>query len=141
MIINATSGASSRSSTEFNSACVVSDTVYLLTAAGLVVLDDVQPMDAMVTFAKQDFGTSRLKHCPYAYAGVSADGPLYLDVTVAAATYSFTIRDYDNELQQQRFDLGRGMRSSWYVFRLYNDGDHFELADITLMPVVSSRRI
>lgn len=141
MIINFDSGASSRSSTEFNSACRVGDTVYLMTAAGLVKLDDVQKMDATVTFAKQDFGTSRFKHCPYAYAGVSAEGPLYLDVSTSSATYTYTIRDFDAELQQQRFDLGRGMRSSWYVFRLYNDGDHFELADFTLMPVASSRRI
>ena len=141
MIINATSGASSRSSTEFNSACRVGDTAYLMTAAGLVVLDDAQPMDAEVTFAKQNFGSSHLKHCPYTYAGVSADGPLFLDVSVSSATYTYRIRDYDSELQQQRFDLGRGMRSSWYVFRLYNDGDHFELADFTPMPVVSSRRI
>jgi len=141
MIINLDTGATARSCDTFNGACVVDGTAYLITSAGLVALDEGTAITGEVTFATMDFGSSALKYVPYAYAGVAASGSLSLDVSVLDATYTYPIRRFDPLLQQQRFDLGRGLRSNWYKVRLYNEGEFFELADFSLTPAVSTRRI
>jgi len=142
-LINLNTAATSRGSVEFNSGCLAPDgNSYLLTSAGLVQIDDDAMIPASLTFGDQDFGTEALKLLPTCYAGISAEKRMGLDVTVEGSTYIYFIRDYDTKLQQQRFDLGRGLRANWYKLRLYNtEGGAFDLADFTLMPQASTRRI
>ena len=143
MITNLNNSDSSRSTLVFNSACTAHDgNTYAMTADGLVKIDDTALRSAEVTFGDQDFGTETFKWLPTCYAGISAATRMKLDVTVEGKTYSYPIRDYSTTLQQQRFDLGRGLRSNWYKLRLHcPDGGAFALADFTLMPQASKRRI
>lgn len=142
-IINLDNAATSRGATTFNSACTAHDgNTYLLTSAGLVQIDPTATADAEVTFGLQDFGKETFKLVPTAYMGISAAKRMAMDVIVEDMTYIYFIRDFGNTLQQQRFDFGRGLRANWYKFRLYNtEGCDFTLADFTLMPLASKRRI
>lgn len=143
MIINLNTGATSRSSAAFNSVARAADgNTYALTTTGLVRLDDAAPTDASITFGVQDFGTPALKLLPTAYLGISADNLVSMDVRANNDTYIYFIRDYAPALQQQRFDFGKGLKANWFGLKLSNtQGGDFTLADMTLMPQASNRRI
>lgn len=146
-VLNAETGASSRyDNYGFNSfgqldgryVGAKSDGLYLLEGdddAGL-------PIQAMVDFGKTDFGSSTLKSVPTAYLGAASNGKLVLKVIVEGAEHYYTARDSSTQLQQQRIDLGRGLRANYFAFQLHNHaGDDFELDSIEFVPLASSRRI
>lgn len=100
------------------------------------------PVQAMVSFGKQDFGTSALKRITTAYAGVSCEGRLFLKVLAEGEEYVYAARGAGEYLQQQRFDLGKGLRANWLEFELYNaSGEDFELASVDFAIVPTTRRI
>lgn len=104
--------------------------------------DDGTPIDAFVAFGKQNFGDTLLKHIPNVYAGVSSTGVLLLRVTTGTATYTYRARRNDETTRTQRFDLGRGLRGTYYEFELFNeDGADFELDSIEFAVVPTTRRI
>ena len=66
----------------------------------------------------------------------------FLKVLAEGQEYTYAQRGYDEQLQVQRFDTGKGLRVNWLEFELYNaDGDDFELASVEFAAVPLSRRI
>ena len=46
------------------------------------------------------------------------------------------------DMTQQRVDIGRGVRGTYWELEILNEnGDDFDLADLTLLPVVLDRRV
>lgn len=116
-----------------------SDGIYTLSSDGLV--------NATIGLGKQAFGSEELKLLPNVYAGFSSEAALdltvgYVDSRGEAQSYSFQTRGYGPELQIQRFDTAKGMRSNWFDLTVSNtDGADFTLASISFAPAVTTRRI
>ena len=146
-VLNAETGASSRyENYGYNSYCKHDGRYYGCRADGVYLLegdDDAGlPIQAMVDLGRTDFGTRALKSVPTAYIGVSSTGAMVLKVIVEGATYHYTARDSSPHAQQQRIDLGRGLRANYYTFQLFNsDGADFALDSIEFVPLASTRRI
>ncbi|WP_282460110.1 hypothetical protein, partial [Mycoplasmopsis arginini] len=124
----------------FESACfgAKADGVYLLagdTDAGA----DVR---ASISFGKLNFGNTLRKHVPNVYIGVASTGLMLLKVTVEGDEYIYEARRSDDEMRAQRFDLGKGLKASYYTFELFNKaGADFELDTIEFRALANSRRI
>jgi len=104
--------------------------------------DSGNAIQAMLSFGKQDFGTSAFKHISNAYIGVSSTGKLVLRVIAEGESYDYVARASDERLRTQRFDTGRGLRVNQLEFELYNqDGDNFELASVEFAVLPVKRRI
>lgn len=146
-VVNTQTRASSRyENYAFNSFALIDGRYYGCRSDGIYELDGDtdagQPVQAMVSFGKQDFGTSVLKRVTNLYVGTSSGGKLFVKVLAEGEEYLYQARDGSEELQVQRFDLGRGLRANYLEFELYNtDGDDFELASVEFVAVPLSRRI
>ena len=146
-VLNAESGGFTRyENYPYSSFAKVGDTYYGCKADGIYALDgDTDAgaaIRAMVSFGKQDFGTSALKRITNAYVGVSCEGRMFLKVIAEGEEYVYAARSADEELQVQRFDTGKGLRVNYLEFELYNaDGEYFELASVEFAVVPTSRRI
>lgn len=146
-VVNAETGATTRyENFDFNSYAKIGDTYFGCKADGVYRLDgDTDAGDliqAMVSFGKQNFGTSALKRITNAYVGVSGQGRMFLKVMAEGQEYTYAARSYDEHLQVQRIDTGKGLRVNWLEFELYNaDGEDFELASVEFAAVPLSRRI
>ena len=145
--VNAETGATTRyEGFDFNSYAKIGDSYFGCKADGIYQLDGDtdagEPIRAMVSFGKQDFGTSALKRITNAYVGVSGQGRLFLKIMAEGQEYTYAARSYDENIQVQRFDTGKGLRVNWLEFELYNaDGEDFELASVEFAVVPTSRRI
>lgn len=115
------------------------DGIYRLNGTGNVAWS--------VGLGKQNFGTETFKHLPAVYAGMASESPMeltvnYVDEHGEAQEYTYASRDYGAELQMQRFDTGKGIRSNWFDLSLSNsDGADFTLASISFAAAASTRRI
>lgn len=146
-VLNTETSASTRyEDFDFNSFAKIDGHYYGCRSDGIYELDGDtdagQPVQAMVSFGKQDFGTTALKRVSNIYIGTSSGGKLFVKVLVEGEEYLYQARDGAEELQVQRFDLGRGLRANYLEFELYNaDGDDFELASVEFAAVPLTRRI
>lgn len=146
-VVNAETGGSTRyENYSFNSFAKIKGEFFGCRSDGIYQLDgdddEGSPVQSMVSFGKQDFGTSALKRATNVYAGTSSGGKLFIKVLVEGDEYLYAARDSNGHLQQQRFDLGKGMRVNYFEFELYNaDGDDFELASVEFAVVPLTRRI
>lgn len=146
-VTNIGSGGSTRyEGFSFNSFAKLGQDYYGCRDDGVYLLegdtDAGEAIRAMVSFGKQDFGTSVRKRITNAYVGVSGEGKLFLKVLADGAEYVYAARNYDERLQMQRIDTGKGLCMSWLEFELYNaDGEDFELASVEFAVVPTSRRI
>lgn len=117
---------------------VANDGIYKLageTDAGL-------PVDALAAFVRSTLGVPNVKRVPSVYVGATSDGALILRTEVEGAVRYYKARSYSSDLRQHRVDIGRGSRGTHWQFELLNEnGDDFELADMTLLPTVMDRRI
>lgn len=141
-----TSGSTRYEGFEFNSFAKIGHDYYGCRADGVYLLggptDAGEAIRAMVSFGKQDFGTSARKRITNAYVGVSGEGRLFLKVLADGQEYVYAARSANDRLQQQRFDTGRGLCVSWLEFELYNsNGDDFELASVEFVIMPTSRRV
>lgn len=110
--------------------------VYLLEGSS----DSGQSIASGVNLGKQDFGTQALKHVAAVHAGVSAKGTLFLRVGDGRDSWTYRARRVDERMRTQRFDPGRGIRTSYFDFELVSEGE-FELDSVTFQVVASQRRI
>lgn len=146
-VVNAETGGSTRyENYAFNSFAFIDGAYYGCRADGIYRLDGDtdagDPIQAMVSFGKQDFGTSAMKSVTNAYVGLSSAGRMFLKVRVGDHDYTYAARGSSEHLQAQRFDIGRGLRGTYIEFELYNaDGDDFELASVEFVAIPLSRRI
>ena len=77
-----------------------------------------------------------------AYIGASAAGKLYLKIIAEGKESIYAARDASSELQQQRFDVGRGIKGNYFTFELFNkSGADFELDNVTFVAADFKRRI
>ena len=146
-VLNIESGGFTRyEGFDFNSYAKIGANYYGCRPDGIYQLDgdtdNGEPIRAMVSFGKQDFGTSALKRITNAYIGVSGQGRLFLKVMAEGQEYTYAARSYDEHIQVQRIDTGKGLRVNWLEFELYNaDGEDFELASVEFAVVPTNRRI
>lgn len=122
--------------------------VYLGTKAdGVYQLDgdtdEDQPVRAMLSLGKRDFGTPELKRISNAYLGLSkSSGRMFVKVISEGQAYIYATRRHDRELQIQRADIGKGLRANYFTLEIYNEeGSDFELSSIEFLPVAVKRRI
>lgn len=125
---------------------VIAGQAYGVREDGLFVLDgdtdDGAPIRASVSFGKQDFNTKTLKNMSRAYVGASTTGKMYLKIIAEGKEYIYAARDGSSELQQQRFDVGRGIKGNYFTFELFNkSGGAFELDNVTFVAADFKRRI
>lgn len=145
--VNTDTGGSTRyEHYAFNSFAVIDGVAYGARNDGLYRLDgnddDGLPIQAMVSFGRQSFGTTALKRVTNAYLGVASTGRLFLKVLADGADYTYATRGASEHLMTQRVDVGRGLRASLVEFELYNaDGDDFELASVEFVAAALNRRI
>ena len=120
---------------------------YGTKADGIYQLDGTGKVLWSIGLGKQNFGAEQLKRMPAVYAGMASECPMELTVDYAddrgdRQAYVFETRDYGTELQIQRFDTGKGMRSNWFNLTLSNiDGSDFTLASVSFAATASTRRI
>ena len=131
---------------DFSGFAVIDGVYYGCRDDGIYALDGEDdagaPIQAMVSFGKQDFGTSALKRISNAYVGVSSTGKLVLRVIADGEHYDYVARGSSEHLQTQRFDTGRGLRVNQLEFELYNQGgDDFELSSVEFAVLTTERRI
>jgi hypothetical protein len=95
-----------------------------------------------MSFGKRDFSTSLFKRVSECYLGVSSAGKMFLKVRFDGEEYLYTARNSDVDLRAQRFDMGRGIRTNYIEFELFNnDGCGFELDTVEFQVLPLSRRI
>lgn len=146
-VVDPETGASTRyEQYGFNAFAVIDGVAYGAKRDGIYRLDgdtdDGAPVQAMVSFGKQNFGTSALKSVASAYLGASSDGNLYLKLIAEGRDYLYKARGFSEDLKLQRVDVGRGVRATYLEFELYNsDGDDFELASVEFAALPLNRRI
>ena len=112
------------------------DGVYLLEGA----TDAGTDIDVGMVLGKLDFGTAKHKRVDNVYVGVSTTKALYLKVTAEGQTYTYQARSVSANLQQQRFDPGKGLRANFFEFELIGKGQ-VELSGVEFRAVPLSRRI
>jgi len=118
------------------------DGIYELTGDD----DDGTNITAYITTGLDDYGQALLKRIPEVYIGGTLDGKVLLKVitsqdgTRTSDWYSLT-EDYSTE-DTARFQVGRGLRSRYWQWRLENvQGSDFDLDSLELRPLVLSRRL
>ena len=116
---------------------------YGLNAAGLHRLVAEGEVDVVIDFGKINFGVEEFKRLPNAYLGVEAEQPMQLTVTLPdGKSYSYLSRSSSGDLRMQRVDVGKGLRANWFNLSLANTGGaNFNLARVSFLPSVSTRRI
>jgi len=131
----------------FNSFCQIGSQYYGAREDGIYLLegdtDAGSPIRASINLGKVDFGTTLMKHVPNCYIGAASDDRMYLKVISNGKEYIYSARSSSDQMQTQRFDIGRGLRSNFMIFELLNkDGCDFELGSIEFIAIPStSRRI
>lgn len=117
---------------------VANDGIYQLTGA----TDAGQPIQALAALVRSTLGAQTVKHVPSVYLGAASDGALILRVDSDGVVRYYRARTSSTALQQHRVDIGRGVRGTYWEFELLNqNGEDFEIADVTLLPVALDRRI
>jgi len=116
---------------------------YVTTASGVYMVGGAEAIEAHIDLGKTNFGADELKSVPTCYLGVSSDTPMELRVsTPDNADCRYEARSSSTDMRIQRVDIGKGLRSNWYEFSLYNtEGSDFTLASASFEPVGSGRKI
>ena len=122
-----------------NGACygVAADGVYLLEGDS----DDGRECVASVDLGTKDFGSSDMTSLSAAYAGIASAAQAVLTVQTRQGAFQYHQRASHPRLQQQRFDVGRGMRDTHYDLSIQAPAHGLELADLTFDINNSSRKI
>ncbi|TXH48366.1 MAG: hypothetical protein E6Q97_24935 [Desulfurellales bacterium] len=144
--VNLTTGATSRySGVDFNSMTLGhdgdcygmrSDGLYKLTGE----LDGASDIVWSVDIGKQNWGTNYEKRLVNGYTGAASNVAISLIVKGEGGEYTYPARASSKTIQQQRFDIGRGLKGSWFAMTLTGSG-FVELADFTMPIAVLQRKI
>ena len=132
---------------EFNSFARIGQRYFGCKADGIYLLEGAsdagEPIRASINFGATDFGIREQKRIPHVYVGIKSDGQLALRVQADDGTaYTYGPRAYDSARKAQRFDLGRGLKGSYWTLELYNDdGADFDIDWIEVFAVPTTRRI
>lgn len=145
----ATGGTTEYTGFAFNSVAKIGGRYYGANEQGLFLLegetDNGTPIAANFGFGQLDFGAAQMKTLAYCYLGTQA-GKMRLTVDALVdgkpAQYSYAARQHGASMRGIRFDLGRGMRST-YVMPTFSNvgGQDFEVDAVRFMATASSRRV
>ena len=118
---------------------------YATAADGIHALDANGELAWSVNFGRLNFGSETLKALPYVYAGLAGatDAELtvgYIDEHGAEQSYAYPARASREPLGLQRFDIGRGVRATWFALALAGTSE-FTLASVSFAPAATHRRI
>lgn len=145
-VVNAETGASSQyENYGFNSFYeddgkyygVADDGIYLLDGS----TDEGFDIDALVEFARSDFGLSKKKTVPNVYLGVSSTNKVLLKVEADGRSYTYEASSSSEVLKTHRVTTGKGLNGNYFSFTLLNEGGDFDLESITFSPIQMSRKI
>lgn len=105
--------------------------------------DSGDPIQADIQLGSTQFGAGEQKRLPAVYVNASSDGKLIVKISVDGEDpWYYEARSSSDKLSKHRVDPGRGLIGTNWTFTLLNqDGDDFELADLTFIPLTGSRRI
>ena len=131
-----TKAATTYSDFDFTSA----GSTYGTKADGIYLIESTGDVEWTVDFGKQDFGTEQLKHLPAVYAGVACAEKLSLRVQTQSDDYTYLARSASEELMEQRFDPGKGLRTNWFNLSLSGSAE-FDLSRLSFGATASTRRI
>lgn len=133
----------------FNSVAKIGGRYYGASADGLFLLegddDNGEPIEAVFGLGQLDFGNAQVKNVPYCYLGAAA-GAMRLEIDALIkgqpASFTYPAREHGASMRGLRFDLGKGMRSSYVVPTFYNsNGEPFEVDSVRFLVADSARRI
>ena len=148
-------GSTRYSGYDFTSIKKVGDAYYGVKPDGIYILEGLDDNGvagpaASVNFGSTNFGTMSKKAIPFVYVGMSSNGDTLLRVTstgIDAAnrpvenTYTYRVRDKTETMKSHRFELGRGLNSTFYGFELVAEGTAFDLHSIEFQPITLTRRL
>lgn len=130
---------------DFDGFTRIGDAYYGIKSDGIYRLegpdDNGTQVPARVNFGNLSFGTMARKALPYVYVGMSSSGDTYLKVTADGQTYTYRVRDNTDLMKAHRYELGRGLRASFYDIELVADGTVFDLHNIEFQPIELNRRL
>lgn len=130
---------------DFNSFMTIDGQTYGVNATGIHKIegttDDGAAINQTVDFGSLSFGTNARKALPYVYVGMASDGKTVLKVESDGSTYYYTARDATELMKTHRFELGRGLRSTFYNISLTSEGELFDLHNIDFQPVELKRSL
>lgn len=110
---------------------------------GLYVIEGTTDIDTPIPMLIQtgalNLGVEAKKSVPSVWTSVANDAPMELTVETLQGTYTYT-SGYDTRLQNQRFDVGLGLRAVYFTFTLASSANVL-LDGIKLKPYVHSRRL
>jgi hypothetical protein len=145
-VVNLHNKGSTRYSTGFDpNSHFRSDGVdYVFTSAGLMSVegdsDNGADISWVIDYGRLNMGSEVLKRISNIYVGCETKNKLQLAVYSSNEEFSYTTRGYNEELQQQRFDVGRGLRANWFGLRLSGVGAA-DVATLSCMVSDTARRI
>ena len=135
----------------FNSLVMHNGKPYATAADGIYLLegdDDAgDPIQASIKTKLTSFRRRAIKDCKAVYVGKNSDGVLVLKVTVekAGELHEYWYKEKMGAhagMHTGRFTPQRGLRSTYWQFELANqDGEDFDIEDVTILYEVLSRRI
>ena len=133
----------------FNSVAKIGGKYYGASADGLFLLegddDNGEPIESVFGLGQMDFGNPQLKTVTYCYLGAAA-GAMRLEIDALVngrpASYSYPARGHGASMRGLRFDLGKGLKSSYVTPTFYNaNGGPFEVDAMRFLIAESARRI
>ncbi len=139
-------GSTNYSNYAFNSFALWDNQYYGASPEGVSMLDgdtdDGAPVVASMSFGTRDFGTRNKKTIQNAYVGTAGDGNIYIKLLAEGRSFLYRVRDYNENIQQQRFTFGKGLRTNYVGVELYNEnGADFEIDNLTFMVADMTRNI
>ncbi|MEZ2293934.1 hypothetical protein [Variovorax sp. RCC_210] len=139
-------GNTSYSAFDFNSFARLGDRYLGAGESGIVDLDGATdngaPIAAHVHFGKRDLGNAQRKTVAECYVGMAGEDKLILRVTAEGRTFDYRTRSHSDVLQQQRVDIGKGLKANYFELELFNqDGADFEIDTVQLQVADLQRKI
>lgn len=129
----------------FNSFATIDGVTYGAAEDGVYRLDGDDDagtaIQSLVDFGSLSFGTNNRKALPYVYVGMASGGKTILKVESDGKTYFYEVRDSTEGMKTHRFELGRGLRSTFYGLTLISEGPAFDLHNIEFQPIELTRRL
>lgn len=125
----------------FDSFCKGPDGKYYgVKSDGLYLLEG--PVNSEIDFGDIGFGSSVLKSIPAVYVTCLSTEKLMLKVIQSGVEYEYAARGYDDTLEAQRFDPGKGLRANYFGLKLANiDGSEMTVDTVEPLVTTLSRRI
>jgi hypothetical protein len=126
--------------TKFNSKYLFYNNTGLYEYGGTT--DSGELIEAHLTTAAFNFGSTNLKQVPSVYLGTSNSDKVYLKVSIdGKANCLYTLNKKTTGLQTQKVDIGKGIIGRYFQFELITKADTFDLESIDFYPIELKRKL